>query len=108
MVQLRDHFDLPAEPVAAEGPRRVGVQQLERDGAVVLPIRCEINGRGAPSTELPLEDVGPDRFAFARRCPVGHTTLVSLGNSRLIPISDARFAMSTICVNHLREARASA
>jgi hypothetical protein len=38
MVQPRRDLDLPEEPVGTQGGRQLGLQDLDRDGAVVLEI----------------------------------------------------------------------
>lgn len=55
-------LDLQAEPLGAEGGAELGMEKLERDGAVVLEIAGQIDGSHAAAPDLALEhELTPER-----------------------------------------------
>src|SRR5687768_14795645 len=69
-MQLCDDLDLAAKAVAAEGSRRVGVEELERDGAVVLHVRREVHRRRAAASDLLHDHIRSDLLTDAVRTRV--------------------------------------
>ena len=57
MMECRGDLDLAQEPVDAEHGGQVGLEDLERDLAVVLEVVGEVDGRHAPLAQLPLDAV---------------------------------------------------
>ena len=72
VLEAGGEFDLPLEPLGADGAASSGMQHLERDGAVVLEVLGEVDGGHAPATELALERIpvrerGPKRRQGVRQ-----------------------------------------
>ena len=57
VLQRRRGLDLDDEPLGAEHGREFGLQHLQRDVAVVLQVRGEIDRGHAPCTEFALDGV---------------------------------------------------
>ena len=68
MLQPGGELDLALEPVGAEGGGELGMEHLERDGAVVAEVAGEVDRGHAPAAELALERVAV-ASAFAQRRP---------------------------------------
>ena len=71
MLQLRRHPDLALKPLGAERCRELGVQHLERDGALVLESCARYTVGHTAATELTLDDVRP-ASAAGERVAVDH------------------------------------
>ena len=82
MLQVRGDADFGEEPLDAEHGAQVGVEDLERDGSVVLDVAREID-RGHAATA----DLSVDRVSAGEGCGessrVGHEDPASRGQSAL-------------------------
>jgi hypothetical protein len=57
MLEIRRRLDLGEKPLGAEGRGEFGVEDLERDLAIVTDVAREIHGRHAAVADLPLDFV---------------------------------------------------
>ena len=57
MLQAGRDLDLAEKAVAAKGRGQLGLQHLHRNLAAVPEVLRQVDGRHAPATELPLEQV---------------------------------------------------
>ena len=57
MLEPGSELDLALEALGAERPGQVGMEHLERDGAVVPEVVGEVDRGHAPAPELTLEHV---------------------------------------------------
>ena len=65
MLQSRGELDLAQEALRAERMRQLGVQHLDRDEPLVLDVVREIDGGGAATANLALQDVSAARGSRA-------------------------------------------
>ena len=71
MLESRREPDLANEPVDADRAGQVGVEHLDRDGAIMTPIVREPDGRHAAAPELTLDHVPVGELRFQ---PLAHRT----------------------------------
>ena len=71
--------DLALEPLRAERRRELGMQDLERDQAVVLEVAREVDGGHPAAAELALEGVTVAKRVCERYCCLGHGRRASGG-----------------------------
>ena len=57
MLQTGGERDLTPEALGAERRGQIGVEQLERDGAIVFGVARQVHGRHAATPKLALEEV---------------------------------------------------
>jgi hypothetical protein len=62
MGQLRSDLDFAQEPLVADSEGQLGLEDLQRDLAVVLPVMGEVDDRVPAAAELAL-----DRVAVSQR-----------------------------------------
>ena len=69
MVQARGDGNLPQESLGAECGGELGVEDLERDGAIVLHVAGEEDGPIPPAPDLTLDTVpvGQRRFEVVQQ-----------------------------------------
>ena len=72
MVESRCNFDLAQETVGAEIRRQIGMKDLDRYRAVVLPILGEVDGGHAASSKLTLDAVAVGKSRLKVIQGIGH------------------------------------
>jgi hypothetical protein len=72
MLQAGGELDLSKEALGAERSGELGVEDLERDRAVVLQVLGEENRGHPPTPELPLQSVASAQSFLQLRAEIGH------------------------------------
>ena len=72
MLEPGGGLDLAQEALGAERRGELGVQHLERDGAVVPEVAGEVDGGHAAATELALEAVAVSHCRLEVLRQIGH------------------------------------
>jgi len=72
MLQPGGEFDLSQEAFGPERGRELGVEDLERDRAVVLQVLGEEDRGHPPAPELALEGVASPQPCLQLRAEIGH------------------------------------
>src|SRR5438874_3728370 len=78
MLQSRRDLDLAQEPLGAEGGRQLRVQQLDRDGPVVLQVLGQEHGGHAAAPQFPLHRIAVGEGLTQGVEQVGHGMWASL------------------------------
>jgi hypothetical protein len=71
MLEAGGELDFPQEPLWPERHRDLGMEHLQRDGAVVLQIPREVDDRHSPTAELPLDVVAVSKGLLKSRERLG-------------------------------------
>ncbi len=91
MLERRRRLDLDGEPLGAEHGGELRLEHLDRDLAIVLEVRGEVDGGHAAGAQLPLDSVavgerGTQSIGWEGRRRHGHQATLNRGSARaMIP-----------------------